>query len=121
MMAAGKSCVRRLGRIAARGRLVSRNPRRTSIHVICVTSISVRPLQLVTLPHLGRDTRLLFATRFIRLFAYGSLSVVLMFYLVGLGLNEQQVGVQLTLNEPPEKIVRFFTLPAAANLLECPL
>jgi hypothetical protein len=35
--------------------------------------------------------------RFIRLFAYGSLSVVLVFYLVGLGLSEQQVGVLLTL------------------------
>ena len=49
------------------------------------------------LPHLTRDTQLLFATRFIRLFAYGSLSVVLVFYLVGLGLSEQQVGVLLTL------------------------
>jgi MFS family permease len=54
-------------------------------------------LKLVSLPHLGRDTRLLFATRFLRLFAYGSLSVVLVFYLVGLGLSEQQVGVLLTL------------------------
>ena len=53
--------------------------------------------KLVALPHLARDTRLLFATRFIRLFAYGSLSVVLVFYLVGLGLSEQQVGVLLTL------------------------
>ena len=52
----------------------------------------------VALPHhLDRDTRLLFATRFIRLFAYGSLSVVLVFYLVGLGLSEQQVGLLLTL------------------------
>ncbi len=49
------------------------------------------------LPHLARDTQLLFATRFIRLFAYGSLSVVLVFYLVRLGLSEQQVGVLLTL------------------------
>lgn len=54
-------------------------------------------LKLVSLPHPGRDARLLFATRFIRLFAYGSLSVVLVFYLVGLGLSEQQVGVLLTL------------------------
>jgi MFS family permease len=53
--------------------------------------------QLVTLPHLSRDTRLLFATRFIRLFAYGSLSVVLVFYLVGLGLSERQVGLLLAL------------------------
>jgi MFS family permease len=53
-------------------------------------------LELVTLTHLTRDTQLLFATRFIRLYAYGSLSVVLVFYLVGLGLSEQQAGLLLT-------------------------
>ena len=53
-------------------------------------------LKLVTLTHLTRDTQLLFATRFTRLFAYGSLSVVLVFYLVGLGLSEQQAGLLLT-------------------------
>src|ERR1700730_17876946 len=46
---------------------------------------------------LSRDGWLLFATRFARLFAYGSLSVILVFYLVGLGLTEAQVGVVLTL------------------------
>jgi MFS family permease len=51
----------------------------------------------VALPSLTRDTRLLFATRFIRLFAYGSLSVVLVFYLVGVGLSQQETGVLLTL------------------------
>jgi MFS family permease len=39
---------------------------------------------------------LLFATRFIRLFAYGAVSVVLVFYLVGLGLSEPQTGLLLT-------------------------
>jgi MFS family permease len=39
---------------------------------------------------------LLFATRFIRLFAYGGVSVVLVFYLVGLGLSEPQTGLLLT-------------------------
>src|SRR3954454_24001667 len=54
--------------------------------------------KFVALPHhLDHDTRLLFATRFIRRFAYGSLSVVLVFYLVGVGLSAQQVGVLLTL------------------------
>jgi len=33
---------------------------------------------------LTRDGWLLFLTRFIRLFAYGSISVILIFYLVGL-------------------------------------
>jgi MFS family permease len=45
---------------------------------------------------LTRDGWLLFATRFIRLFAYGALSVVLVFYLVGLGLREAQIGLLLT-------------------------
>ena len=38
------------------------------------------------LRNLTRDGWLLFLTRFVRLFAYGSLSVVLVFYLIGLGL-----------------------------------
>ena len=45
----------------------------------------------------ARDVRLLFATRFVRLFAYGALSVVLVFYLVEVGLSELQTGVLLTL------------------------
>jgi len=46
---------------------------------------------------LPRDGVLLFLTRFLRLFAYGALSVVLVFYLVSLGLTEAQVGLLLTL------------------------
>jgi MFS family permease len=52
---------------------------------------------LDVLHQLTGDAWLLFATRFIRLFAYGSLSVVLVFYLVGLGLTDSQVGLLLTL------------------------
>jgi MFS family permease len=51
----------------------------------------------MTLRRLGGDARRLFATRCLRLFAYGSLSVVLVFYLVGLGLNEVRIGLLLTL------------------------
>jgi MFS family permease len=50
-----------------------------------------------TLQQLSPDARLVFLTRFIRLFSYGALSVVLVFYLTGLGLNESQVGLLLTL------------------------
>src|SRR5258708_10385555 len=46
---------------------------------------------------LDHDARLLFLTRFTRLFAYGALSVVLVFYLTGIGLTESQVGMLLTL------------------------
>jgi len=49
------------------------------------------------LQRLTSDVWLLFATRFIRLFAYGALSVVLVFYLVGIGLSEPQTGLLLTL------------------------
>jgi MFS family permease len=48
------------------------------------------------LEQLNHDAWLLFATRFLRLFAYGALSVVLVFYLVGLGLSESQTGLLLT-------------------------
>src|SRR5689334_2652910 len=43
------------------------------------------------------DGWLLFSTRFVRLFAYGMLGVVLVFYLTGLGLNASQTGLLLTL------------------------
>jgi MFS family permease len=46
---------------------------------------------------LTRDGELLFATRFIRLFAYGFLSVVLVLYLEQLGLTPVQQGLVLTL------------------------
>ena len=52
------------------------------------------PAPLRALP---RDGVVLFLTRFTRLFAYGALSVVLVFYLVSLGLTETQVGLLLTL------------------------
>jgi predicted MFS family arabinose efflux permease len=42
------------------------------------------------------DGWLLFATRSIRLFAYGGLSVVLVLYLVSIGLTESDVGLLLT-------------------------
>jgi len=43
------------------------------------------------------DAVVLFVTRFTRLFAYGALSVILVFYLVSLGLTETQVGLLLSL------------------------
>jgi MFS family permease len=43
------------------------------------------------------DGWLLFATRFIRLFAYGLLAVVLVLYLAEVGLTDGEIGVLLTL------------------------
>ncbi len=46
---------------------------------------------------LGRDARLLFATRVLRMFGYGFLSVVLVIYLAVLGLPGPEIGLLLTL------------------------
>jgi MFS family permease len=54
---------------------------------------------------LGRDARLLFLTRFVRLFAYGALSVVLVFYLASVGLGAPAIGVLLTLTLIGDTIV----------------
>jgi len=57
---------------------------------------------------LSSDGWLLFATRFIRLSAYGSLSVILVFYLVSLGLSESQTGLLLTLTLAGDVVVSLF-------------
>jgi MFS family permease len=46
---------------------------------------------------LTADGRLLFVTRFLRLFAYGSLSIVLVLYLEEIGLSETEIGFLLML------------------------
>src|SRR5580700_9314880 len=59
----------------------------------------------IALRALTRDGWLLFFTRFERLFAYGSLSVILVFYLIGLGLTEAQSGLVLTLTLAGDVVV----------------
>ena len=68
------------------------------------------------LERLTADGWLLFATRFLRLFAYGSLSVVLVFYLVGVGLSEPQVGTLLTLTLAGDTLVSLFLTTRADRL-----
>ncbi len=52
---------------------------------------------LASLAGLDSDGRLLFATRVLRMFAYGFLAVVLVLYLAALGLDPVAIGVVLTL------------------------
>jgi MFS family permease len=72
-----------------------------------------RPTALALLPP---DAWLLFATRFIRLFAYGSLSVVLVFYLIGLGLSESQTGMLLTLTLMGDTLVSLYLTTRADRI-----
>ena len=51
-----------------------------------------------------------------RLFAYGSLSVILVFYLTGLGLSDQQVGLLLTLTLAGDTVVSLFLTTQADRI-----
>src|ERR1700724_2126359 len=65
---------------------------------------------------LTRDGYLLFLTRFLRLFAYGSLSVILVFYLIGLGLTETESGLVLTLTLAGDVIVSLYLTTRADRI-----
>src|SRR5882724_3990376 len=65
---------------------------------------------------LTRDGWLLFLTRFTRLFSYGALSVVLVFYLTGLGLSESQTGMLLTLTLVGDTAVSLFLTTRADRI-----
>ena len=57
---------------------------------------------------LERDGWLLFATRFIRLFAYGSLSVVLVFYLTGIGSSAPEADTLMALTLVGDTVVSLY-------------
>src|ERR1700726_1113158 len=65
---------------------------------------------------LTRDGWLLFLTRFVRLSAYGSISVVLVFYLIGLGLSESQTGLLLTLTLAGDTLVSLYLTTRADRI-----
>src|SRR6476661_524120 len=78
--------------------------------------MSLRHRLPAALASLSPDASLLFLTRFVRLFAYGSLSVVLVFYLIGLGLSEAQTGMLLTLTLVGDTIVSLYLTTRADRI-----
>jgi MFS family permease len=76
-----------------------------------ITGLAPRAVKL-----LPRDGYLLFLTRFLRLFAYGSLSVVLVFYLIALGLSESQTGIVLSLTLAGDVLVSLYLTTRADRL-----
>lgn len=62
------------------------------------------------------DAWLLFLTRFVRLFAYGALSVILVFYLTGIGLSETQTGLLFTLILAGDTVMSLLLTTAADRL-----
>ena len=65
---------------------------------------------------LTRDGWLLFLTRSTRLFAYGALSVVLVFYLTSLGLSTSQTGLLLTLTLVGDTVVSLYLTTRADRI-----
>ena len=65
---------------------------------------------------LTTDERLLFATRIVRLFAYGFLSVVLVLYLAQVGLSEAQIGLLLTLTLIGDTLISLWITTRADHL-----
>ena len=65
---------------------------------------------------LPADAWLLFVTRFTRLFAYGALSVVLVFYLTAIGLSPAQVGTLLTLTLVGDTVISLFLTTRADRI-----
>jgi MFS family permease len=71
----------------------------------------MKPLAL-----LPSDGRLLFATRILRLFAYGLLSVILALYLAAAGLGETQIGLLLSLTLLGDTIISLWITTSADRL-----
>lgn len=68
------------------------------IPAICYAARMLSQLALRSgLGELPRNGRYLVLTRCLRLFAYGSLSVVLLFYLSAIGIDERRAGLLMTL------------------------
>ncbi len=65
---------------------------------------------------ISSDGWLLFLTRFTRLFAYGSLSVILVFYLVSLGLTEPQTGLIFSLTLAGDMVVSLYLTTRADRI-----
>ena len=65
---------------------------------------------------LTRDGWLLFLTRCTRLFAYGALSVVLVFYLTSLGLSASQTGMLLTFTLVGDTVVSLYLTTRADRI-----
>jgi MFS family permease len=71
---------------------------------------------IASLGGLDRDGRLLFATRVLRMFAYGFLAVVLVLYLAALGLDAVTIGLILTLTLVGDTLVSLWLTTRADRI-----
>ncbi len=78
--------------------------------------MQTRLLQSAALRSLTSDGWLLFSTRVVRLFAYGSVSVVLFLYLKQVGLNEDEIGILFSLTLIGDLLVSLWMTVSADRL-----
>lgn len=71
---------------------------------------------VASLRGLDRDGRLLFATRVLRMFAYGFLAVVLVLYLAALGLDAIMIGLILTMTLVGDTLVSLWLTTSADRI-----
>lgn len=64
-------------------------------------------LGLLTLWHSSRDVKLLCAQRFVRLFAYGSSTLILASYLSALHISDDRIGLFMTLTLVGDMVISF--------------
>lgn len=72
--------------------------------------------EVLVLKELTPDGRQLFLTRFVRLFAYGFLSVVLTLYLAALGFSNKEIGLVLTLTLIGDAIISIWITTNADHI-----
>lgn len=72
-----------------------------------LTSV-VRELGLLSIWNAPLDVKLLCIQRFVRLFAYGATTLVLVLYLSELGISDQQIGVFMTLTLFGDVVISLF-------------
>jgi predicted MFS family arabinose efflux permease len=65
-------------------------------------------LGLVSLYHCKPDVKLLCLQRFVRLFAYGSSTLILVSYLEALGISKTRIGLFMTLTIAGDVCISFF-------------
>jgi MFS family permease len=74
----------------------------------------LRPVD--ALESLTPDARMLFATRCVRLFAYGLVSVILMLYLARIGLTDARIGLLFTLTLVGDTVISLWLTTRADRL-----
>ena len=77
---------------------------------------ALEEIGLVSLFNAHRDTKLLILQRFVRLFGYGSSTLILATYLSDLGTSDTHIGLFMTLTLIGDVLIGFFLTLVADSL-----